>query len=227
MLAVGNDFASRTNLSKNFFILSDHQAVDMLSGWRNYGTIWGFLFAILVSVITPISLLACLFVYVAVLIFSGALTINEIKRRFPLEIWMIVLGALTLASAVENTGLAAMIASGIEQLLDGRSVYLALVAIFIITLLLTELITNSAAAALTFPIAYNIALGLGVDPIPFVMAVAFAASGSFISPYGYQTNVMVYNAGNYQLTDFVKFGLPISIIYSVTVLVMIPLVFPF
>ena len=99
--------------------------------------------------------------------------------------------------------------------------------IFVLTLLLTELITNSAAAALIFPIAYNIALGLGVDPIPFVMAVAFAASGSFISPYGYQTNIMVYNAGNYQLADFVKFGLPISIIYSTTVLLMIPLVFPF
>ena len=94
-------------------------------------------------------------------------------------------------------------------------------------MLLTELITNSAAAALTFPIAYNIALGLGVDPVPFVMAVAFAASGSFISPYGYQTNIMVYNAGNYQLTDFVKFGLPISIVYGITVMIMIPLVFPF
>lgn len=227
VLAVGQDFASRTNLSKNFFILSGHQAVNMLSGWRDYGTIWGFLLAILVSVLTPVSLLSCLFIYVAALIFSGALTVNEIKRRFPLEIWMIVLGALTLASAVENTGLAAMIANGIEQLLDGRSVYLAFISIFVLTLLMTELITNSAAAALTFPIAYNIALGLGVDPIPFVMAVAFAASGSFISPYGYQTNVMVYNAGNYQLADFVKFGLPISIVYSATVLLMIPLVFPF
>ena len=227
VLAVGQDFASRTNLSKNFFILSEHQAVNMLSGWRNHGTIWGFVLAILVSVLTPISLLGCLFVYVAALIFSGALTVNEIKRRFPLEIWMMVLGALTLASAVESTGLASMIANGIEQLLDGRSVYLAFAAIFILTLLMTELITNSAAAALTFPIAYNIALGLGVDPIPFVMAVAFAASGSFMSPYGYQTNVMVYNAGNYQLTDFVKFGLPVSIVYSATVLVMIPLVFPF
>ena len=59
------------------------------------------------------------------------------------------------------------------------------------------------------------------------MAVAFAASGSFISPYGYQTNVMVYNAGNYQLKDFVSFGLPISIIYTVTVILVIPLVFPF
>lgn len=227
VLAVGQDFASRTNLSKNFFILSGHQAVNILSGWRDHGTIWGFLLAILVSVLTPISLLGCLFIYVAALIFSGALTVNEIKRRFPLEIWMIVLGALTLASAVENTGLALIIANGIEQLLDGRSAYLAFIAIFILTLLMTELITNSAAAALTFPIAYNIAIGLGVDPIPFVMAVAFAASGSFISPYGYQTNVMVYNAGNYKLTDFVKFGLPVSIVYSVTVLIMIPLVFPF
>ena len=227
VLAVGQDFSSRTNLSKNFFILSGHQAVNMLSGWRDHGTIWGFLLAILVSVLTPVSLLSCLFIYVAGLIFSGALTVNEIKRRFPLEIWMIVLGALTLASAVENTGLASIIARGIEQLLDGRSAYLAFIAIFILTLLMTELITNSAAAALTFPIAYNIAIGLGVDPIPFVMAVAFAASGSFISPYGYQTNVMVYNAGNYQLTDFVKFGLPVSIVYSTTVLIMIPLVFPF
>tara|TARA_R110002050_G_scaffold77518_4_gene165468 strand:- start:1959 stop:3686 length:1728 start_codon:yes stop_codon:yes gene_type:complete len=227
VLAVGKDFSSRTNLSKNFFILSGHQAVNMLSGWRDYGTIWGFLLAILTSVLTPVSLLSCLFVYVAALIFSGALTVNEVKRRFPLEIWMIVLGALTLATAVENTGLAGVIADSIEKLLNGSNPYFAFIAIFILTLLLTELITNSAAAALIFPIAYNIALGLGVDPIPFVMAVAFAASGSFISPYGYQTNIMVYNAGNYQLADFVKFGLPISIIYSTTVLLMIPLVFPF
>ena len=227
VLAVGQDFASRTNLSKNFFILSGHQAVNMLSGWRDHGTTFGFLLAIFVSVLTPISLLTCLLFYVAALVFSGALTVNEIKRRFPIEIWIIVLGALTLASAVENTGVAAMIANSIEQLLHGSSPYFAFIAIFVITLVLTELITNSAAAALIFPIAYNIALGLGVDPIPFVMAVAFAASGSFISPYGYQTNIMVYNAGNYQLTDFVKFGLPVSITYSATVLLMIPLVFPF
>ena len=62
---------------------------------------------------------------------------------------------------------------------------------------------------------------------PFVMAVAFAASGSFISPYGYQTNIMVFNAGNYKLSDFVKFGLPISVIYSISVIIMIPLIFPF
>lgn len=227
VLAVGQDFCSRPNLSKNFYILSGHQADNMLSGWRDQSTVWGFIASILISVFTPLPLLTCLFVYIAFLIFSGALTVNEIKRRFPLEIWMIVLGALTLASAIENTGIATMFAQSIEGFLHGQSIYLAFVLIFVLTLVMTELITNSAAAALAFPIAYNIALGLGVDPMPFVMAVAFAASGSFISPYGYQTNVMVYNAGNYQLSDFVKFGLPISIIYSITVIIMIPLVFPF
>ncbi len=226
VLAVGQDFTSRTNLSKNFYILSGHQPDNMLSGWRDKLTVLGFLVAIGISVTTSISLLKCLMFYIAVLLFSGSLTVNEIKRRFPLEIWMIVLGALTLAKAMEASGVATIFAQAIESMLDGQSSYFALVAIFLVTLLVTELVTNSAAAALIFPIAYNLALSLGVSPLPFVMAVAFAASGSFIGPYGYQTNVMVYNAGNYTLTDFVKFGLPVSITYSVVVLLMIPIIFP-
>jgi di/tricarboxylate transporter len=161
------------------------------------------------------------------LIFTKALSVNEIKRRFPIEIWLMVLGALTLANAIENTGLAAVIANSIELWVNGKTVMLAFITIFVVTLLMTELITNNAAAVLVFPIAYNVALGLGVSPLPFVMAVAFAASGSFISPYGYQTNVMVYNAGNYKLMDVVKFGLPVSIVYSVVVILMIPYVYPF
>ncbi|NMP32978.1 SLC13 family permease [Thalassotalea sp. M1531] len=227
VLAVGNDFSSRTNLSKNFFILSGHKPDNMLSGWRDKITVVGFFTTIALSVFTSLSLLKCLMFYVALLVFTGCLTVNEIKRRFPLEIWMIVLSALTLAKAMENTGLAALLASNVEQLLDGKGTYIAFAMIFILTLLVTELVTNNAAAALIFPIAYNMAIGLDVSPMPFVMAVAFAASGSFISPYGYQTNVMVYNAGNYKLLDFVKFGIPVSLTYSAVVMIMIPLIFPF
>jgi di/tricarboxylate transporter len=227
VLAVGNDFSARTNLSKNFFILSGHKPDNMLSGWRDSLTVFGFLVTIACSVMTNIALLKCLMFYIAILVLSGCLTVNEIKRRFPLEIWMVVLGALTLAKAFETSGIAALLAQQIELLLQGKSAYLAMVCIFIITLLMTEIITNSAAAALVFPIAYSIALGLGVNPLPFVMAVAFGASGSFISPYGYQTNMMVFNAGNYRLIDVVKFGLPVSIAYSIVVLLMIPIVFPF
>lgn len=227
VLAVGNDFSTRTNLSKNFYILSGHQPDNMLSGWRDSLTVFGFIVAVLSSVLTDLSLLKALIFYVSILVFTDCLTVNEIKRRFPLEIWMIVLGALTLAKALDTSGVAQLLATNIEALLQDQSAYFTLIVIFVITLLITELVTNSAAAALLFPIAYNIALGLGVSPIPFVMAVAFAASGSFISPFGYQTNVMVYNAGNYSLLDVVKFGVPISIAYSIVVLTLLPLVFPF
>jgi len=227
VLAVGQDFSSRTNLSKNFYILSGHKPENMLSGWRDKLTIFGFISAIAVSVFTSISLLKCLMFYVAALVMSGSLTVNEIKRRFPLEIWMIVLSALTMAKALENSGVSVILAEFLESSMQGQSVYIAFIAIFAITLIVTELVTNNAAAALVFPIAYNIAIGLGVDPMPFVMAVAFGASGSFISPFGYQTNVMVYSAGNYKLTDFVKFGIPVSITYSIVALIMIPIIFPF
>ncbi len=227
VLAVGNDFSSRTNLSKNFYILSGHQPDNMLSGWRDKVTVLGFIIAIAVSVLFLVPLLTTLLFYVAILLSCNCLNINEIKRRFPLEIWLIVLGALTLATALENTGVANILASEIEQLLQGHSAYFALIMVFLLTLFITEIITNNAAAALVFPIAYNIALALGVNVMPFVMAVAFAASGSFISPYGYQTNVMVFNAGNYSLAEFVRFGIPVSLVYSITVLVMLPIVFPF
>lgn len=227
VLAVGNDFSSRTNLSKNFYIISGHQPDNMLSGWRDKLTVIGFISTLIISAVFSLSLLTCLIFYLAALIATNCLNINEIKRRFPIEIWLIVLSALTLATALENTGVAALIAENINVLLQGHSAYFALVIVFILTLFITELITNNAAAALVFPIAYNIALALGVSPLPFVMAVAFGASGSFISPYGYQTNVMVYNAGNYRLADFVKFGIPVSLVYSITVLYMLPIAFPF
>ena len=99
--------------------------------------------------------------------------------------------------------------------------------IYFLTWILTELVTNNAAAALMFPIAYSVALGLGVDVMPFVMTVAFAASGSFISPYGYQTNLMVFNAGKYRLIDFIKVGVPVSVVYALIVIVGVPILFPF
>ena len=116
VLAVGKDFSSRTNLTKNFFILSGHQPDNMLYGWRDNITVWGFIATISTSVFTSVSLLECLLFYVAILIFSGCLSINEIKRRFPLEIWMIVLSALTLAKAMENSGVATLLAQGFEDI---------------------------------------------------------------------------------------------------------------
>ena len=98
---------------------------------------------------------------------------------------------------------------------------MVLVTIYLLTLILTELVTNNAAAALMFPFAYGMVQVLDVALMPFALAVAFAASASFISPYGYQTNLLVFSASNYKFKHFIKFGLPISICYSTIVLLLL------
>ncbi|MDY6889858.1 MAG: SLC13 family permease, partial [Pseudomonadota bacterium] len=161
------------------------------------------------------------------LLLSGTVKLSEVKRRFPIELLAVVGSAIGLAKLMIETGLAGQISDALFMVLGDFGPYGAFIAIFLMTVLFTELITNNAAAALSFPVAYSLAVGFNVDPLPFIMAVAFGASASFISPFGYQTNLMVYSAGNYRLKDYITMGLPLSIIYSITVLTLIPLVFPF
>jgi di/tricarboxylate transporter len=105
--------------------------------------------------------------------------------------------------------------------LSGTNWFVALVVIYLLTLALTEFVTNNAAAALMFPFAYGLVQIIGAPLMPFALAVAFAASASFISPFGYQTNLLVYNAANYKFAHFIKMGLPISILYSTIVLTLL------
>lgn len=95
------------------------------------------------------------------------------------------------------------------------------------TVALTELITNNAAAALAFPIALTTARAFGVDPTPFVMIVAYGASAGFLIPFGYQTHLMVYSAGRYRMADFIRAGLPVSLTFGIGVLTLVPIAFPF
>ena len=155
------------------------------------------------------------------------ITVDELKARFPFELIVVIGGALGLSQAMFQVGLADMLAGAVNFGVGGMGPFAALVAVYVVTWLVTELVTNNAAAALMFPIAYATAEALGVSPYPFFMALAFGASASFLSPYGYQTNLMVYSAGNYQLADYIKAGLPLLLVYSCVALVLIPWVFPF
>jgi len=92
---------------------------------------------------------------------------------------------------------------------------------------LTEVVTNVAAAAMVFPIAHSTAMGMGVNFEPFAIAIMMAASASFITPIGYQTNLIVYGPGGYRFTDFVKIGTPLSILIGATTVVLAPLIWPF
>ena len=115
---------------------------------------------------------------------------------------------------MENSGFADLLASKIISMADSLGPHALLAIIFIITNLFTEVITNNAAAALAFPIALSVATQLNVNPTPFFVVICMAASASFSTPIGYQTNLIVQGIGNYKFTDFVRFGLHLYYQYS-------------
>ncbi|WP_028766110.1 SLC13 family permease [Shewanella fidelis] len=227
LITPGDSFSRNTKLASEFAAVSGLDLSVRLDHRRSQFVLGGFLLTILASLTGAIPLVKGLILLLMSYIAIGAVSISELKRRFPFELVVIVGSALSLANLMLSTGLADDIANFILGSINGYGVFAAFVAVYLMTLLLTELITNNAAAALSFPVAYAIAMSYGVDTRPFILAVVFGASASFISPYGYQTNLMVYNAGNYRFSDFVRVGLPLSLLYSAIVLLLVPVFFPF
>lgn len=218
LLATGPDFATRQNLNKNFFILSEQKIARPLSTKQEWVTLGGFLTTVLLAAADIISLAIGLLFLAAVLVGVRVTSNGEIKRNVPLNLIIVIVGALSLATALENSGVIATTTRALMPLLSGADPFIALVVIYLLTLLLTEFVTNNAAAALMFPFAYGLVQIMETSIMPFALAVAFAASASFMSPFGYQTNLLVYNAANYRFAHFIKMGLPISIVYSAIVL---------
>lgn len=227
VLAVGQDFCKRQNITRNFFVLTGKKVREPLSWVQNFLAIAGFFFAIFFAACTSLSLVDTLSGYLIVCVTTRVVDGTTIRRRFPFELWVILVSALTIAYAFTHSGLAVAISEQLFEMLGDSSVIIAFIGVFLMTVILTETMTNSAAAAIMLPIGLAFADTYGVHYLPFVMAVAYAASASFISPFGYQTNLMVMNAGNYQFSDFVKTGWPITVVYCMVALVAIPVFFPF
>jgi di/tricarboxylate transporter len=168
-------------------------------------------------------LMFLLLLMLALKLFSTA----ELRRRFPFEMWLIVSSALAISQAVMDSGLMGSALVMLSPLLASVPPLVMLILVYLLTLAMTELITNNAAAALMFPLGYSVAIATGLDPMAFVMAVALGGSASFLTPYGYTTNLMVQNLGGYTRADYLRFGWLVSLTYSAVVLILLPRVFPF
>ncbi|QFU75670.1 SLC13 family permease [Halioglobus maricola] len=227
MLAVGADFNERKNLDKNFVVVEDAVGGASATPAQNY-----FITATLIAVVAlattgMVPLIKGMAFLLICMLLMGVVRGSELRRRFPFELWLIITSALTLSQALTNAGAVAALSNVLHVYLGELGPWAAMAGIYFGTLVLTELMTNNAAAALAFPVAFGLAESFGIDVMPLVMAVAFGASASFLTPYGYTTNLMVQNIGGYSLGDYFRAGLPLSICYSATVLLLIPLVFPF
>ncbi|MDP4789554.1 MAG: SLC13 family permease [Haliea sp.] len=227
VLATGPDFNERKNLDKNFVVVDDAVTGSKITPFQNLFVTLGLGGVVLLAALERLPLVKGLALLLVCMLGLGLVRGSELRRRFPFEIWLIITAALTLSQALTNSGLVEALAAGLQTELIALGPWLALAGIYFGALLLTELMTNNAAAALSFPIAFGIAESLGVSVMPFVMAVAYGASASFLTPYGYTTNLMVQNLGGYTLRDYCRSGLPVSLAYSATVLWLLPIIFPF
>ena len=163
---------------------------------------------------------------VAIVLATGCVEPDEAFKSVDWRILALIVAMLAIGTGLEKTGLVEIAVDAAAPHLGGLAPWVALAMIYLLSLTLTELVTNNAVAVVVTPIAISLAHALGSDPRPFVVAVMFAASASFLTPIGYQTNTLVYGAGGYRFADFYRYGTPLTVIVAVTTLIMIPMLWP-
>jgi di/tricarboxylate transporter len=161
------------------------------------------------------------------MILARCLTLEEAYQAIDWKVIFLFGGMLPLGMALFQTGAASWLANSVLKSVADLGPVAVLAALYLLTAILTELISNVAAAILLAPIAIALASTLGVDPRPFLMAITFAASTSFSTPIGYQTNTMIYAPGGYRFLDFARIGAPLSLMFWFIAILLIPLFWPF
>ncbi|MFD2257644.1 SLC13 family permease [Luteolibacter algae] len=160
-------------------------------------------------------------------IFAGCLKIKDAYQSIEWNVLFMIYGMLGIGMAMEKSGGAEWIAMGVVNTMERLGPLAILAAVYLLVSILTELVTNNAVAILMTPIVISIAESIGADARPFIVAIMFGASASFITPIGYQTNTYVYGAGGYRFGDFLKIGIPLNLILWGAAVIFIPWIWPF
>jgi di/tricarboxylate transporter len=216
LIAAGKNFRKYLNANPDLYLVSViSKPIESTPVARNIFVIIAFLL-IAGMVAGMFSLFLALAILAAAMVALKLLSISEVKKQFDMDLLIILVSSLTFSTAIIKTGSAAILATNFISLFKGLGNVGIVVGLFLVTLILTSFITHVATVSIVFPIAYGIGKNLpGIDMSALFMAIAFAASASFHSPFSYQTNLMIYGPGGYKLRDFLKVGLPYTLLYSV------------
>jgi di/tricarboxylate transporter len=194
-------------------------------------SIFTILFAVVMAIFKIIPIVVGVILGVIALLLARVITPNEAYSSIHWQVIIVIAAFLPMGAAMKKTGLDEIIGSSIGNIVNLFPVdlipYFLLAIIYLITMVLTEIASNVATAIIMTPIALTLATQFGFDPRPFIFAVCYAASASFITPIGYQTNLMVFGPGGYRYSDYIKVGLPLGIILWIISVFVIPMIWPF
>jgi len=200
--------------ASNDLLVLDRLEDDLPTVGRKPVAIGIAILMLVLPTITPIPLVAAVLLAMVAVVATGCLRLGELQRSIRLDV-ILLLGSLTSFSvALQTTGLADALAAGVQQWIEGWPIYYALVVIFLGTTLLTQVMSNAASVALLAPVAVQLAPALGLSPFALLITVLFGASQSFLTPVGYQTNLMVFGPGRYRFLDVTRYGLGLTLIMT-------------
>lgn len=227
LLLASDDFLKSWNRSREFYMMSKVSDLPVVDRVKSAIAIASLLIMILLAGTGILSIFKAAILAAGILLLTRTVTGTEARRSIEMNVLVVIACAFGISKALDKTGAATYIAHSIIGTVKIMGPIGVLGAIYLVTSLLTEVITNNAAAALVFPIAISAAMQVNANPMPFVIAVAIGASAAFSTPFGYQTNMIVYGPGGYRFRDFVKVGLPLNFIIMVVALLVIPRVWHF
>jgi di/tricarboxylate transporter len=174
-----------------------------------------------------VDILKAAFLGVVVLFASRTVRVQRIYRSIHWSVFFLLAATIPLGIAVERAGIAAAVGRWLAERGGDAGPWVALSLLYLATMIATEMLSNASTAVLMVPVAMSTAAALGVDPKPFLMAVAYAASNGFVTPVGYQTTAMVYGAGNYRYRDFLQAGIPLNLLFWIVASLLIPRIWSF
>ncbi|MBU0641514.1 MAG: SLC13 family permease [Planctomycetes bacterium] len=226
LMEASPSFAEQQRDSRDFFLVSAMPD----SNPRRHEKAW--LAVAILAAMVAVAALGWLSMLVAAMLAAGLMIMTRCcsasaaRRNVDWSVLVVIAAALGIGRALEETGTARVIAETLLEI-GGDNPWIALAVVYGITTLFTEIITNNAAVALVFPITIATADKLAVNPMPFIVAIMIAASASFATPLGYQTNLMVYGPGGYRFSDYLKIGIPLNVLMWITTVSLAPLIWPF
>ncbi|MEX2336904.1 MAG: SLC13 family permease [Fulvivirga sp.] len=221
LLFVGEDFNDRVDLYKDLYIITGKtKEIDRNSN-STFKLIFLGSFVILLVLTQAFNLFLSLLMIFTLMVAMKLITLKNMKRDLDINLIAILVLALSIGEAMINTGTGEMAANQVLLLLTPYGKIAILAGLMIVTALLTSFITNVGAVAIAFPLAIALTSNMGIDGAPFYLAIAFSASAAFLTPVGYQTNLIIYGPGGYTFKDFLRIGAPITLLYLGIVLLSI------